>query len=545
MGVPVATVSSEGESLPQTAELLSLVIHFELNRIPEATLTLLDGSVAAQEFALSNSKLLEPGREISIALRHEGESSDETVFEGLVVRHAVEVRPRGSVLRVELKDPAFKLTRRRRSASHRDQSDQQAVRSIVESAGLEVGEIAQTKPTHEELVQYHASDWDFIVSRADVQGLVVRVAVGRVSLLPMIPEGQAAARYEYGKDDIQDLELELDGGSQFAGITSAAWDRNQQTSTTPTPAEEPGVTSGDVDPSTVAARLGGDDLALRHGGSLDPDELQAWADARLARSRLAFLRGHMVVEGRPDLLPGDPIELAGIGTRFDGRALVSSVRHSIDQEGWRTELGLGLRPEWFARLPDIADVAAAGLLPPALRLQLATVAAYEEDPMGEHRIRVKLPALEEDPGVVWARCVQPDAGKERGQVWWPQPDDEVVVGFVDDDPRQAVVLGSLYSKAQPPPESGGPPSEDNPQRSFVTPAGIRVVLDDETRAVTLETPDKRTISMDDDAKSITISDSNGNTVVLDDDGIRIESSKDLVLSADGDVAISGSSVDIQ
>jgi len=35
-----------------------------------------------------------------------------------------------------------------------------------------------------------------------------------------------------------------------------------------------------------------------------------------------------------------------------------------------------------------------------------------------------------------------DAGKQRGQVFWPEPGGEVVVGFINGDPRQAIILGA-------------------------------------------------------------------------------------------------------
>src|SRR5690348_9092486 len=96
---------------------------------------------------------------------------------------------------------------------------------------------------------------------------------------------------------------------------------------------------------------------------------------------------------------------------------------------------------------DIADVPAGGLLPPLTNLQIAKVAPFEDDPDGEQRIKLQLPALPSDQGFIWARYARSDAGKDRGSVCWPEPDDEVVVGFLNGDPRQAVVLGALYGSA--------------------------------------------------------------------------------------------------
>ena len=70
MGIPVATVTSDGQPLDPTIELLEVEIDRELNRIPEARLVLLDGSMAKQKFEVSDSALFVPGKRVAIALRY-------------------------------------------------------------------------------------------------------------------------------------------------------------------------------------------------------------------------------------------------------------------------------------------------------------------------------------------------------------------------------------------------------------------------------------------------------------------------------------------
>lgn len=548
MGIPVATISSGGKALDERFELMSVEIHRELNRIPEAKLVLLDGSVAARKFELSNDPFFELGKRIKIALRYEGDDADFIVFDGLVVRHAVENQAEGSVLRVELKDAAFKLTRQRKSAVFRKQSDDEAIRKLIGDAKLTVGELAAATPKHDELIQYYASDWDFIVSRADVQGMVVNVHLGRVSVQPMALAAKGKLDLAYGRGGVSELELELDAGQQWAEVSSVGWDVKEQKPSAPEQAAQPSIQvgkDGKLDAAAVAKKLGGDKYTLMHPAVLEQTELKAWADARLLRSRLAVLRGRAVVAGNSALAPLDTVTVSEVGDRFDGKALVSAVIHRVDHEGWQTELRLGLSPEWFARQPDIADVPAGGLLPPITGLQIATVAAFEADPTGEHRIKVKLPALDDQQGFVWARVARPDAGKDRGQVFWPEPEDEVVVGFLDGDPRQAIVLGALHSSAKPPPAVVGKPTDTNDQRAIVSRAGSVIGFDDKKKTITIETPAKNKILVDDDAKAITITDQHGNTITMDSKGITLKSASDFMIDAAGKVTIKGSATDIQ
>jgi Rhs element Vgr protein len=448
-------------------------------------------------------------------------------------------------MRVELKDAAFRLTRQRKTTVFRGQADDEAIGKLIKDAKLKVGELATTKTKHDEMIQFHASDWDFIVSRADAQGLVVDVDGGKVSMLPMVSDAEPTVTLAYGLDDVE-LELELDAGEQWAAMTCSAWDVQKLAISDPTDAAQPGVTVGNLDAAAIAKKLGGDTYALVHPALLAADELTAWAKGRLARSRLAMLRGRATVPGRSDVAPRDVVKLEGIGKRFNGKAFVSGVTHTVDHCGWRTELRLGLPPESFTRQPDIADTLAGGLLPPVQGMHVGVVGDFEEDPLGEHRVKVLLSLLDKKQGAVWARMARPDAGKQRGQVFWPEPGDEVVVGFINGDPRQAIILGSLHGSANAPPDAAGAPSKDNHQRAFVSKGGTVIAFDDKKKSVRIETPGKNKVVIDDDAKSITLADQHGNTITLDDKGITLKSAADFTIdAASGKVVIKGSSVDVQ
>jgi Rhs element Vgr protein len=544
MTVPVATILSDGSSMDPSYELLSLEVNKRINRIPDARLTLLDGNIAKQQFAISNSEFFAPGKPIELKLRYEGKD-DISVFKGLVVRHAVSVVGRRSRLTVDLKDAAIKLTQPRKRVVFREQTDADAISTLLTDAGLEPGEIATTDATHKELVQFDASDWDFMLARADVLGLVVVVEDGKVSLRKLEIAGKAVASLNYGIDEIHELELELDGSEQRGVVQSVAWSIADQARSATSDAEAPKLEQGNVDPAELVSTLGFTDTLLVHPVPTAAEELQAWADARMTRSRFALISGRLVTAGRGDIKPFDLVELAGISDRFNGTALVGGVCQRWDRDGWRTELELGVSPEWFCHREHLAEAPAAGLLPPISGLQIGIVDGFADDPDGEHRIKVKLAVLDDEQGSLWARLAVPEGGKARGYLFWPELGDEVVVGFFNDDPRQPVVIGALYSSVNTPPEAIGPRTEDNYVKGIVTKAGIILAFNDELPALTIETPAGNKLVIDDDAGSIVISDANGNTVTLDDAGISIETDGDFKLVAGGNVTIEGSAVDVK
>ena len=551
MGIPVCTITRAGKRLPEEIALLTVEVRRALNRIPEATLTLLDGSVSKRTFEVSELDFFAPGEKITIALRYEGDPLNTTVFEGLVVRHSVESAGDGGTLRVELKDAAVVLTRGRKTAAFREMTDGEVIGQILSKGKVLAGPTPTTSPSHPELVQYNTTDWDFLLSRADVAGLVVDVHLGRVTAKkPAL--AAPVLKLDHGLGELSELRLEIDGGSQWATLEALAWDAENHSPILETANPVRGKV-GNLQADTIAKKLGGSSGHLSHPTPLQPGELKGWATARLARSRWAMLRGHAVVPGNVALTPLCAVTIAGMGARFNGDALVSEVVHKLDQSGWTTELSLGLPPEPFAATPDIAELPSGGLLPPARGLHVAVVGAIDEDPTGALRVQLKLPTLPPDQGLLWARLASPDAGAGRGFVFRPEIGDEVVLGFLDEDPRQPVVLGALFSKKNKIPKPVEKPAATNHLRALVSRAGSRIVFDDSKPSLTIETTAggdangqyTNKIVIDESTKKISIEDQHGNKLTMDSTGIKLTSAKDFTIEAPGDVNIVGKAVNLQ
>jgi uncharacterized protein involved in type VI secretion and phage assembly len=173
-------------------------------------------------------------------------------------------------------------------------------------------------------------------------------------------------------------------------------------------------------------------------------------------------------------------------------------------------------------------------------LQMGIVTALENDPDGEDRIKCRLPLISPNEEGIWARVATLDAGKGRGTYFRPEIDDEVVVGFLNDDPRYPVILGMSHSSAKPAPEAA---KDDNHHKGYVSREKLKLVFDDEKKIIGLETPAGNSITLSEDAKGIVLQDQNGNKITLDDSGIKIESAKDMVFKAAKDVKLSGTNAE--
>jgi Rhs element Vgr protein len=544
MSVATATILSAGRPIDPGYDVISIDIRREVNRIPSARLALVDGDTAERRFLISDTKVFEPGTMIEIRLRYDGATQDTTVFFGRVMCHGVEADREDFRLWVELKDVAIKLTQVRNGKVFRQQTDAEVIRSIIQAAGLKIGELSPTQPEHPEMVQFYCTDWDFILSRADAYGLLVVVNDGEISLRKIDLQGQPRFSFEFGLSEIYNFEIEADATYQYADLRSIGWDLKQQ-STDESYAKAFHLSQSDLDGLTLAKEVGFGAYTLSHPVPLALSELQAWADGRMVRSRMSMIRGRLGLEGLADIKLLDRIEIKGIGTRFNGNTQVTGICHRLDSEGWRTDLQFGLSPHGFYRESNIREAPSAGLLPAVSGIQIGIVVDLAEDPEKQFRVKVRLPGLVDEAGSIWARLASPYAGNGRGQFFWPEIGDEVVVGFFNDDPRQPVIMGALHSSKNAPPTDLAPATK-NLQKGFVTKNGTTLrFVDDEKASVFIETPQKNKIRFDDDSEGIYISDQHGNTLTMDRNGIQLKSAKDLTIEASGNVQIKGSTVDVK
>lgn len=529
-------IVSDGNDLGPALPVMSVVVNREINRIPEATIILEDGSLADQTFRLSESGDFAPGKKIDIELGYRG--TTEPVFTGVVVGQQIRLRAGRGLLVVRCKDAAYRLTINRRSRYFEDQKDSEALESLLQEAGLEY-EVADTTDVVPDLSQHICTDWDFLVSRAEANGMIVAVTDGKVRVA--VPELNAVPvlRLEYGANLI-DFDAEVDVRGQFAAVESRAWRAAEdETVTEENPPDSPAA--GDYSTAQLANVHGQDPRRQYHGGGASPGELIAWSAATARFSKLGRVQATLSYVGSAVATPGDTLELASMGSVYDGPAYVSGIRHELSPGRWTTTAQIGLRPERFTERFAVSAPAAGGLLPATRGLHVATVVQVHDDPAGEERIQVTLPATAPDGAGNWARLAAAVAGAETGTVFRPAVGDEVVVGFLHEDPRFPVILGGLHASGRPSPF---PPQEANGVTGYVSRGGHRLYFEEDGDRITVETKagDKLVLAGEDG--KITLADQHGNRLEMASDGITLESTKDLTLKAAATLRLEGASVEL-
>jgi Rhs element Vgr protein len=533
------TLKIEGQTIPKTFEVHALTVVKEVNRIPTAKISMIDGDPSKEKFEASDADVFVPGKTVELFVGHQGQ--EDLIFKGIIVKHSISARSTGaSQLKLECKDKAFKMTLGRKSKYFKDMKDSDVASDIASPYGLNP-DIEDTSIKQAQLVQYDSCDWDFLMNRMEVNGKVVLVNDGTLAAKAPSFSGSPVLTLQYGAT-IHEFDAEMDARTQYAAVKAMGWDAGAQELLEVDAKEPSGVKeNGNIKAGQLAEVTGLDGYTLRFAGSAPQQELQSWADACWQKSRMAKIRGRVRFGGFAKIKPGDLVTLQGVGDRFNGDVWVSGVRHDVAQGGWTTDVQFGLDPEWFSeKFSDTVGSNGASLHTRVQGLHSGIVTQLEKDPAGEDRILVKIPVIDFADDGIWARMCTLDAGKNRGSFFRPDLGDEVLVGFLADASREAVVLGMLNSSAKPAPLLA---KDDNKEKGFFFASEMKILFNEEDKSMAFETPGGNKFIISEKDKSISMQDQNGNKLMLNKDGITLESSKKLILKASsGDIEMEGMNV---
>ena len=535
-GVVRVSVSSNGQALAETTRIISVTINRAVNTIPSAVLVIADGDMQSGTFPISDTADLAPGARIKICAGYGGSdgNGEDSIFEGVVIKQGIKIAGENrSRLIVECRDAAVKMTIGRRNANYIDQTDSDIITNLIGAHNLHGG-VAATAVEYKELVQYYCSDWDFMLSRAEANGQLVIVADGVVVVDAPQTTSRPTLAVTYGTDLIE-FQAEIDARAQQRAVQTVSWDPKTQTSIASVCAMPAALNAqGNLDSATLAKVIGPATFNLQTAAPQSKAALDSWAKAAQVKAGLARIRGRMKFQGSAKSKVGGLITIKGVGARYSGDVFVGAVRHEIVDGNWITEAEFGVAPEWFAERTDIVAPLAAGLLPGVEGLQIGVVMALDGDPEGLHRLKVSTPVMRITTDGVWARLAQFYASDGAGVFFMPEVGDEVILGYLNNDPSSPIILGSMYSSRRNPPSAL---VAENNVKAIVTRSKLRIEFDDDDKVITVTTPGSNKLIFSDKGQSIRVQDQNNNRLELSPEGITLDSPKDIKISAKGTMTL--------
>jgi Rhs element Vgr protein len=522
-------------ALNDTYRVLSIAIEKGVNAISTARLELIDGDPATAEFPVTDSDTFTPGNPIVISVGYD--NVNKQIFSGIVTGYQLASQgAQGVKISVSCKDKAVKLTGVRQTRAHKKQAVSDTITEILgQHSGLGLQSTIAATSDPEQAVQQDRTDWDYIVTRAEMSGQIVVSDQGKFVTQKLATQGEPVLALEYGTN-VYSFSLQVDARTQLSSVTAQSWslDTGQAVEVTANP---PGLTTpGNLQSSALADALGQTDYKMFATADIELGPLQKMADAMLAKRTLALVKGTVEIPGT-DLEPGSLVSLDRIGKRFSGNGFVSKIAHSIRGGDWKTTLTLGMDEKWFAESkPDVspssetAKVVAGG----DGGLYKAVVKAIQPDDENKYRVQITINDL--DKAELWARLAQPYATENAGMYFFPEVGDQVLVGFLGGAGSSPVILGSLYTKNRKPAYT---PDDKNAKKAIVTKNKLTLEFDDDQKIITLKTPAGNSLVISDaaDGKGFLLTDQQKNTITLSDKGVSVVSKSTLSLKADQDLTL--------
>ncbi|NRB51206.1 MAG: hypothetical protein HRU41_26275 [Saprospiraceae bacterium] len=267
-------------------------------------------------------------------------------------------------------------------------------------------------------------------------------------------------------------------------------------------------------------RKGAADLVLTYGKDVISYEL--------AQEESSTKTGTLTFVGNAIPRLNTNIQLAGFGKSYNGEVLITAVQHEVKEGVWQTRIAFGLDT-------DSGDSNAGSVnMNEVSGLVIGTVKKIDADPTGAFLVQVEAPTIEASSDGIWARLSNFYSTKGKGSFFMPEVGDEVILGFLNDDPRYPVVLGALYSSDTPPPYAA---DDKNSIKAIVTKNDLKLEFNDKDKILTIETDNGNTFMLSDKDKSITTQDQHGNIIVMNEEGISINSVKDIQIKANGKISM--------
>jgi Rhs element Vgr protein len=536
--VVACTILVDGNETSKTHHLTNVTVHSEINKIPTATLRFFDGDASKEAFDISDADEFAPGKQIEIKLGYHNDV--ETIFKGIIIINTHKVNNDASELSVECKDETIKMTINKSNRHFNEITDSDVVTQLLDENNITGYDVDSSSTQHEQLLQSNISDWDFMISRLDVNSMICVIDNGAVTVKKPQLDDDTKLELTFGAD-ILEFHADMDARTQTSSVKTISWDfENQQVRTAES--EDPNAPDeGDFARSELA-NVTDQPFEMRTSATLTENETQDIANAKKLRQELSKIKARVKYQGVTDAKPGDFIGLNGVGKNFNGKAFVSGIQHEYSDGDWTTEATLGVDEQFFAEQTNPGHSASStGQSSSIHGLQIGIVTAIT-DSSGQYRIKIRLPMVNDQDDGIYARVATLDAGDKRGTFFRPEVDDEVIVGFMNDDPANPVVLGMLHSSAKSSPLE---PDDSNPEKGYVSRSGIKLIFNDDKNSIHIETPGNRVFEMNDDDNSITVQDANGNKMVINNNGISIESATDLTIKGGSSVSISAPQISIK
>ncbi len=266
--------------------------------------------------------------------------------------------------------------------------------------------------------------------------------------------------------DLLEFRPRITSSGQVSRVEVRGWDTVAKQAIIAT--AQAGTTAAQLPdgPGSLAERFGSPVLTMESAHQ-DQGSADRAAAALAEKVGSAFAEASGIARGNPKLKAGAAVNVSQVAAPFAGRYTLSHTRHTYDpRDGYRTHFIVSGRQD--RSLMGLIAGASGGNGASAggggrggggggggggssAKGVAVAIVTDIDDPQKAGRVKLKFPWLAAEYVSDWARVAAPGNGPDRGMVWTPEVNDEVLVAFEGGDSQHPFVLGGLWNGADKPP----------------------------------------------------------------------------------------------
>ena len=505
-----------------------------VNNIPYCVIKLYEFTDIDNEFLLNNSDL-KIGADVEV--EYDDNNVKNTIFKGIIVNKSflLDSDIEESYVVLKCYHKFFNMTLTTNCNYFIDKTDKEIVEEILSKYGYS-SNVGSMILKREFLYQNNISDWDFINNIARHYGYVVDIDKDKLTIDK--PKKDKSNQKIILGDNVININLTLDGESQIEGFEGKYWDIKKQSCSNVESSNNSSENSfGNVNSSDLIKNSGKQKCNIIND-SFNETEYKTYLDGFIELNRYSKIQGNVTILGNKDIKQNTTIEISNFSDVFNGSAYINKVQHIYKNEdsGWITKVYVGLKKQDKYNIKDNFNIGNI------VGLKYGVVLKIDGDPENNFRVFVNIPTINKSEEGIWCRLSSIYASNNCGITFFPEKGDEVILGFIENNPKEPIIIGNVYNNKN---KSSVTIDAENNIKSIKTKSGMEINFNEKDKILKINTSEKRSITISDKDESLELLNDNGK-IVINKDSIDVKSSKDInidgnniTLSANGTIKIKG------
>jgi len=434
-------------------------------------------------------------------------SGEITSIEPVFVNGRAQLRVRGY-------DKLHRLMRGKQTRAFSSMTETALISKIAAECSLAPSVSGVPSQLYEFVLQQNQTNWEFLTGRSRLFGYQIYADGNFLKVIDAgTPRSFTPVLLTWG-ENLNRFEPRIVSTGQVSKATAIGWDpktKKNVSSTSSTSVQKTKIGELLTGSATVTSAFGISEdvfqpsIAVRSTG-----EAKSIADARFAGNQSQFIKAKgELTTGDPNLVAGSLAAVTGVGTRFSGTYYITEARHVWRQGEYTVQFQVSGRNPYSVRELIIGEETPQNHINGVVVAKVTST----KDPQNLGRVKVNYPWMPESLSQVesdWARVVSPSGGADRGFLFTPEVNDEVLVAFEYGDMNYPYIVGALWNSMDKPPKGTaaiyGGDGKIN-QRVMRSRSGHVIILDDtqgKEQIIIQDKTEKNSIVIDSKTKAMTI-----------------------------------------